>query len=300
MGGAEGHPFLSQLSAQAINIRAVSLTFTVDNPNLKLMFRAPFNGVLILILAGCATHPTISPVPLEAGETYLGYTLSVENAMPFVFYRRGMSANWDVGLRLGLPIYGTGIDASRVLSRKEDRTDVLNLAFSLNPNYNYDFTYYRVRRKTKVNEDKGTTVQKLRYFGLRGMVIRNGITGNSSTRFGILIGGAPSLKASEGKPLPRFYRFQWEIGYFHDFSSMPLKAVYDPTPFNKDHALWEKRFADFPHVQDGLPTEYSRFTGLSFRISFPFGSSAPKKMKAPDVEEPDPDGDSNRTMEGRL
>jgi len=80
----------------------VSLTFTVDNPNLKLMFRAPFNGMLFLILAGCATHPTISPVPLEAGETYLGYTLSVENAMPFVFYRRGMSANWDVGLRLGI------------------------------------------------------------------------------------------------------------------------------------------------------------------------------------------------------
>ncbi|MCH7575373.1 MAG: hypothetical protein IIA59_09645 [Candidatus Marinimicrobia bacterium] len=268
----------------------VSLTFPVDNHNLKLMFRAKFNGLLILILSGCATHPTISPVPLEAGETYLGYTLSVENAMPLIFYRRGMSDKWDVGLRLGMPIYGTGMDVSRILSRKEDRTDVLNLAFSLNPNYNYDFTYYRVRRKSKVKEKKGITIQKLRYFGLRGMVIRSGITGRSSTRFGILFGGAPAIKGSADSPMPRFYRFQWEIGYFHDFSSMPLKALFDPTPFNLDHPLWKDRFAEFPHVDNGVPTEYSRLTGLSIRITFPFGSSALKKMKVPETAQPDADG----------
>ena len=271
-------------------IRPVSLTFLVENHNLKLMFRAPYNGLLILILSGCATHPTISPVPLEAGETYLGYTLSVENAMPMIFYRRGMSDKWDLGVRVGMPVYGTGIDASRILSRKPDRTDVLNVAFSLNPNYNYDFTYYRVKRKSKVNEKKGITTQKLRYFGLRGMVIRSGITGRSSTRFGILIGGAPALKGSADKPMPRFYRFQWEIGYFHDFSSMPLKALLDPAPFNSSHPLWEKRFIDFPHVDQGVPTEFNRLTGLSLRISFPFGSSSAKKMTVPEIAQPDADG----------
>ena len=262
------------------------LTFPVGNHNLKLMLRSNYMAIFVLLLAGCATHPTISPVPLKSGETYLGYTLSMENGLPFVFYRRGMSDNWDLGVRLGLPLWGSGIDVSRILSRRPDRTDVLNFSYSINPNYNFDYTYYRVKRKTKVKEKKGITIQKLRYFGLRGMVISNGITGRSSHRFGILYGGAPALKGNDENPLPRFYRFQWEIGYFHDFSSMPLTAIFDPTPFNSDHPKWNERFKNFPHVDNGLPTEHSRLTGFSLRISFPIGSSAAKRPRSKDKAAP--------------
>lgn len=241
------------------------------------MFRPYYILLVGLILTGCASHPTISPIPLKQGETYLGYTLSVENAMPMIFYRRGMSDNWDFGVRLGMPLYGTGIDVSRILAVKPDRTDLINLAYSINPNGNFDYTYYRVKRKQKEKKD-GVVVRKLRYYGLRGMLIRNGITGRTSSRFGILFGGAPSIKGKDAESVPNFYRFQWEVGYFHDFSSMPLKAVLSPTAFNSDHDLWLKRFADFPHQEGGFPTEHSRLTGLSLRITFPLGDSKSPKF----------------------
>ncbi|UCH62215.1 MAG: hypothetical protein JSU77_10455 [Fidelibacterota bacterium] len=204
----------------------------------------------------------------------MGYTLSAENVLPMLFFRRGLTDNWDLGLRLGLPIYGSGIDISRLLVEKNERSDVLNLACSLNPNYNLDFTYYRVSHRTKVDEEKKRAVRRLRYYGLRGMFIPNGIGEGRSARIGILIGGAPAVKGEDSENLPRFYRFQWEIGYFHDFSSMPLRAVLSPLPFDKDHELWDERFADYPHTTDsGLPSEHHRLTGLSIRISFPLGKS---------------------------
>ena len=257
----------------------MNLTFFVGDDNLTTMSRLSCALLLALIFSACATHPTVSPLPLEVGETYLGFTLSTENGMPLVFYRRGLTDKWDVGLRVGLPVYGTGIDVSRVLAQQEDRTDVLNISYSLNPNHNVDYTYYRIKRKRKTNEKKGVTTQKLRYYGLRGMLIFDGITGRRSQRFGVLIGGAPAIKAADAESLPRFYRWQWEIGYFHDFSSMPLKAVIDPRAFNSSSKHWEERFADFPHTANGFPTEYSRLTGLSFRISFPIGASAHKRPK---------------------
>lgn len=240
--------------------------------------------MLGLALTGCATHPTISPVPLKQGESYFGYTLSAENVLPLVFYRRGLTDKWDLGLRLGLPIYGSGIDISRLLVDKGDRSDILNLAYSFNPNHNIDYTYYRVVRKTKVNEKKNISRQKLRYYGLRGMLIRDGISGRSSHRFGILIGGAPAIKWGEGETPRRFYRFQWELGYYHDFSAMPIRAVIDPRAFKEGHPLWESRFADYPHSVNGLPSEHSRLTGLSLRLSFPLGkatASPPTAEEAP-------------------
>ena len=124
-----------------------------------------------------------------------------------------------------------------------------------------------------MNQEKNRAVRRLRYYGLRGTVILNGISGRRSTRFGILIGGAPAIKGEDLENLPRIYRFQWEIGYFHDFSSMPIRAVLSPLPFNEDHELWDERFADYPHTWHGLPSEHSRLTGLSLRISFPLGKS---------------------------
>ncbi|MCH7521328.1 MAG: hypothetical protein IIB42_06490 [Candidatus Marinimicrobia bacterium] len=226
--------------------------------------------MLGIALTGCATHPTISPVPLKQGESYYGYTLSAENVLPLVFFRRGLTDKWDLGLRLGLPIYGSGIDISRLLVDKGNRSDILNLAYSFNPNHNIDYTYYRVVRKTKVNEKNNTTRQKLRYYGLRGMLILNGISGRRSHRFGILIGGAPAIKWGAGETPRRFYRFQWELGYFHDFDSMPIIELFNPRSF--DHTR-DPRFENFPHTVNGLPSEHSRLTGLSLRLSFPLVKS---------------------------
>jgi len=230
--------------------------------------------MIALALSACATHPSISPIPLKQGETYMGYTLSAENVLPMLFFRQGLTDNWDLGLRLGLPIYGSGIDISRLPVEKNERSDVLNLACSLNPNYNLDFTYYRVSHRTKVNLEKNIAVRRLRYYGLRGMVILNGIGKGRSARIGILIGGAPAVRGEDPENLPRFYRFQWEIGYFHDFNSMPLRAVFSSLPFNEQHELWDDKYAGYPHTtKSGLPSEHSRLTGLSVRISFPLGKS---------------------------
>ncbi len=226
--------------------------------------------VAALALSACATHPTISPVPLKKGETYLGYSLSTENVLPIVFFRRGLTDVWDLGLRVGLPIYGSGFDISRLLVDRGNRSDILNLAYGLNPNHNIDLTYYRGTRKTKTSARTNLTRRRLRYIGLRGMVILSGIGGRRSTRFGILVGGAPAVKGEDPEQLPRFHRFQWEIGYYHDFNSMPLRAVFDPTPFDEQHDLWDERFAPYPHLTDaGFPSEYSRLTGISLRITFP-------------------------------
>ncbi len=241
--------------------------------------------IIALALSACATHPTISPIPLKQGETYMGYTFSTENVLPMVFFRRGLTDSWDLGLRLGLPICGSGIDISRLLVEKNERSDVLNLACSLNPNYNLDFTYYRVSHRTKVNKEKNRAVRRLRYYGLRGMVILNGISDDHrrSIRFGVLIGGALAVKGEAQENLPRFHRFQWEIGYFHDFSSMPIRAVLSPLPFNDQHELWDERFADYPHTtKSGLPSEHHRLTGLSVRISFPLGKSRTKPVAEED------------------
>ena len=234
------------------------------------MTRSYYIVVAALALSACATHPTISPVPLKKGETYFGYSLSTENVLPIVFFRRGLTDVWDLGLRVGLPIYGSGFDISRLLVDRGNRSDILNLAYGLNPNHNIDLTYYRVTRKTKTSARTNLTRRRLRYIGLRGMVILSGIGGRRSTRFGILVGGAPAVKGEDPEDLPRFHRFQWEIGYYHDFNSMPLRAVFDPKPFDEQHDLWDERFAPYPHLTDaGFPSEYSRLTGISLRITFP-------------------------------
>ena len=242
-----------------------SLTFTPRCPNLSWMFRPGYIVIPALVLAACATHPTISPLPLKQGESFMGYTISVENVVPLVFYRYGLTDKFDVGLRVGMPAYGTGIDASWLLASKPYRSDVLNVSYSFNANSNIDYTYYRVNHKTKFKKKKGIAIRRLRYYGLRGMVIRNGMNGWRSNRFGILIGGGPAVKGPEAEQLPRTHRFQWELGYFHDFSSMPLLSIFKGT---FDHTA-DPRFEDYPHSENGLPTEFSRLTGLTFRLSFP-------------------------------
>lgn len=216
---------------------------------------------ILLILTGCASHPTISPQRLKPGETKRGYTLSTENLLPYLWWRKGLSDVSDVGFRIGLPIYGTGIDYSRVLYVKENKWDVLNLAWSLNPNYNMDVTYYKFKSK----EGKEGFL-KTRWWGLRGMYIPKGISGGTSTRMGLLYGRQVSP------------RWGFEFGYYHDFSSIPITKLFD---FQWDPEAPEnvQRFGDTPHVDpaSGWPSEYARITGLSIMVFINLGAKQKSK-----------------------
>lgn len=212
-------------------------------------------AAVVWVFSGCATHPTIGPERLAKGETSYGYTLSIENVVPYMWFRYGLNEISDIGLRVGLPLYGTGIDYSRILymrdTKQSRRWDVLNLAVSLNPNYNMDLTYY----KMKVYRDR------YRWWGIRGMYIPKGIMGNTSSRLGLLYGR--QIKEKMG----------FEIGYYHDFSSMPITSVLD-TGWKYNSVDNIARYGDTPHVSDaGIPSEYSRVTGLSILVYFQLGGS---------------------------
>ena len=69
-----------------------------------------------------------------------GYTLSVENILPYAWFRYATSDISNIGFRIGLPVYGTGIDYSRLLYSKDNKWDILNVAWSFNPNHNIDIT----------------------------------------------------------------------------------------------------------------------------------------------------------------
>ena len=112
----------------------------------KLFLIISFSSVLFLV--GCASHPVVHPGSLKKNEQVWGYALAAENIFPVVWFRKGLDQNTELGYRLGLPIYGTGIDLSRVVMRKENAWDVMNFAWSYNPNRNFDITYYRFKEKT--------------------------------------------------------------------------------------------------------------------------------------------------------
>ena len=198
----------------------------------------------LLFLIGCAGHPTISPNPLKKGESYTAFNYSVESGVPSYVYRKGITNLTDIGIRIGLPFYGSGVDLSRLLIQNGDTYYILNLGYSWALNPSYDFTLYRM---TKVRRRPGL----ITYYGMRGMMIPNGILERESMRMGFILGNYTIGK------------WGYEIGYFHDFSSMPLSeltnADYEP----------EDTYIDFPHTFNGMPSEYSRMTGLSFRINVP-------------------------------
>jgi len=205
---------------------------------------------------------------MAEGDVEYGYAFSVENVFPYLWYRKGISKRSDIGVRVGLPIYGSGLDYSRLLYEKENKWDMLNLAWSLNPNYNYDFTYYKFRqRQNKKTGALGGTA----WTGIRFMYIPKGISDKTSTRIGFLFGGKPGSKLS------------YEIGYFHDFSSMPISNVFR-YPY-----VPEGRFTEFPHITKfGLPSENSRHTGFSLQVFFNLGYSRAKK-KEPEAVAPQTD-----------
>ena len=215
------------------------------------MVRVASALLICIILNGCASHPRVGSQRMAEGDVEYGYAFSVENVFPYLWYRKGISKRSDIGVRVGLPIYGSGLDYSRLLYEKENKWDILNLAWSLNPNYNFDFTYYKFsQRKNKKTGALGGTA----WTGIRFMHIPEGINNKTSSRIGILFGGKPGSKLS------------YEVGYFHDFSSMPISWL-----FKSDYEA-TGRFSEFPHTTEfGLPSENSRITGFSLQVFFNLG-----------------------------
>ncbi len=211
-------------------------------------------------LSACATHPTVSPIPLKEGEIYTGLTFSVENVAPVFVYRRGLSERSDVGFRVGLPVYGTGVDYSCMLFTRGDISDVVNFSYSINSNSNFDMTYYSVRSFPK---KPGNAF----YTGFRVMYIPHGISGGNSIRVGALGGLQISRKIG------------LEIGYFHDFDKgQPIEYIFDPEPQNA---------AKYPATTEyGFPTEYSRLAGISFQLSLNTKIFEKKPAKAKAANKP--------------
>ena len=98
--------------------------------------------VLILFGVGCSSHPPVLPQVPVKGETNTGFSFSVENIIPVIWWRYGINKYTDIGLKIGMPVSGTGIDINRVLKKRDRRWEVLNLGYSLSPNSSFDLTYY--------------------------------------------------------------------------------------------------------------------------------------------------------------
>ena len=224
------------------------------------MVRIASTLLICIILNVCASHPRVSSQRMAEGDVEYGYAFSVENVFPYLWYRKGISKRSDIGVRVGLPIYGSGLDYSRLLYEKENKWDMLNLAWSLNPNYNFDFTYYKFRqRQNKKTGALGGTA----WTGIRFMHIPKGISDKTSTRIGFLFGGKPGSKLS------------YEIGYFHDFSSMDIDSVFSYPYAGVD------RFSEFDHTTKfGIPSEHSPITGFSLQVFFNLGYNRAEKKES--------------------
>ena len=244
---------------------------------MKKLFVFTLLAVLFFIV-GCASHPVVHPGTLKKNEQVWGYSLAAENILPVVWFRKGLDAKTEIGYRVGLPIYGTGVDLSRVVMRREKSWDVMNFSWSYNPNRNIDITYYRFKEKSgglfsKMKKKKQET-PSISWKGTRFMLIPEGITPDkkSSMRLGFLRGG----KISE--------KFGYEIGYYHDFNAMPLSKVFD-SKWNVTGEDWQTssrldssyggRYDDydpmFPGKGSGAPSEYSRATGISLQLFYYLG-----------------------------
>ena len=140
----------------------------------------------------------------------------------------------------------------RSVYNRDNKWDMINLAWSLNPNSNFDFTYYKFRTKKSQSG-----FLKSRWVGLRSMIIPNGITGGASNRFGFLMG------------FQRNPKWGIEIGYFHDPTTIPFSQILSTNWDNNDPNINE-RYRQKPTKDEmtGFPSEFSRLTGLSFSIFF--------------------------------
>ncbi|RMF07361.1 MAG: hypothetical protein D6762_07730 [Candidatus Neomarinimicrobiota bacterium] len=224
-------------------------------PYLHLLTRRLVLPLAAILILSCASHPTPGLHRMSKGEVEYGWSLALENILPYGWARWATSDYTTLGFRLGLPVYGTGVDLSRILYARENKWDMMDIAWSLNPNKNIDFTYYKFYQR----DFRGKTGTF--WWAFRGMYIPTGISGNTSTRIGFLLGTWPGGKVG------------YELGYFHDFNSMPLLQLFNPR-WRWDDPKNIARYGDTPHIDpaSGLPSEFSRLTGLSLQVFFRIGN----------------------------
>ena len=117
--------------------------------------------LLILLFWGCTSHPPVLPQTPMKGQTNSGFALSAENVIPVIWWKHGLNRYTEIGFKMGIPFSGTGIDFSRVLSKRDRKWEVLNIAYSLSPNSSFDLTYYVF--KGRKNRDLEIRVQDLVY-----------------------------------------------------------------------------------------------------------------------------------------
>ncbi len=230
------------------------------------MNRWKLSILLILVIlwgSGCASHPPVLPKEITKGDTHMGFTFSIENVIPVAWVRRGLNQYTDVGLRVGLPLSGSGIDINRILFRKDRKWDALNLAYNIAPNSSIDFTYYKFKQAKKTKKGKSLGVS---WRGYRGMYIPEGVSKGESLRFGFLYGRRIGEK------------YGIELGYFHDFRSIPIKELFtinwDPYEFDLEN---DTGYENYEHKYNGFPSEYSRLTGLSFQLFMYLGQMDKKE-----------------------
>tara|TARA_B110000008_G_scaffold277310_1_gene318285 strand:- start:161 stop:814 length:654 start_codon:yes stop_codon:yes gene_type:complete len=206
--------------------------------------------LILLLFSGCASHAPVLPQTPKKGEINTGFTFSVENVIPVIWWRYGINKYTDIGYRLGIPLSGSGIDFNRILMKKEYSWDVLNTSYNFSPNSSFDFTYY----KFKGYKRKGQySPFHIKWYAARAMIIPNGRykerpdNDNQSIRFGVLFG--------------RRFGQRWgvETGYFHD-----LKAGFD------------SKNDEYPHKYKNWPTQFSKGAGLSLQVFLYMG---PKRDK---------------------
>ena len=220
---------------------------------------------IILWGSGCASHPSVFPQMPEKGVTNMGFTFSVENLIPVIWARHGLGQYTDLGIRVGIPLSGTGIDLNRILFKRGRKWDVFNVAYNLAPNSSFDFTYYKFKGAKRITKKNPFGVA---WTGYRCMLIPKGVSGGQSVRFGMLYGRRLSTK------------WGFEVGYFHDFRSMPFSKVmtsnWDPTDTTivNDYGYGYKKY---PHEYEGLPSEYSRAAGMSLQFFMYLGPTKKKK-----------------------
>ena len=92
---------------------------------------------IILWGSGCASHPPVFPQMPEKGETNMGFTFSVENLIPVIWARHGLGQYTDLGIRVGIPLSGSGIDLNRVLFKRGRKWDVFNVAYNLGAEFQF-------------------------------------------------------------------------------------------------------------------------------------------------------------------
>ena len=224
---------------------------------------------IILWGSGCASHPPVFPQMPEKGVTNMGFTFSVENLIPVIWARHGLGQYTDLGIRVGIPLSGTGIDLNRVLFKRDRKWDVFNVAYNLAPNSSFDFTYYKFKGAKQSTKKNPFGVA---WTGYRCMLIPNGSYDNganrSSTRFGMLYGRRLSTK------------WGFEVGYFHDFKSMPLSKVMTSSWDPSDTTVVNEYgygYKNYPHKVEGWPTQFSRSTGFSLQFFMYLGPTKKKK-----------------------